>query len=153
MLFRSRDTNAPNITSVLNANATNLFIHFAEPVAAASALNLANYNLAGATVLGAELSADAHTVILHTTPLTFQNSYTLSVAGIVDRASAPNALVAVQVPFTAREFNANAVGNGSQAGVVNLVGSGANVTGGGNEIGGNADQFQFAWQSVTGNFD
>src|SRR6185295_9144032 len=84
-----RDTNAPIVASVLNANATNVLVTFSEPVAAASALNLAGYNLSGATLLGAELGAEGRTVILRTSPLAFQNNYTLSVSGVLDRASAP----------------------------------------------------------------
>jgi len=147
-----RDTNAPTVASVRNANATNVFVTFSEPVAPVSAQNLANYTLPGVTLLGAELSADGRTVILRTAPLAFHD-YTLSVSGVLDRASAPNALAAVQVAFAAKEFNAQSVGGGAQSGSVSLTGNGANVTGGGAEIGGNADQFQFAWQSVAGNFD
>ena len=42
-----RDTNAPTVASVLNANATNVFVTFSEPVTAVSAMNLANYALPG----------------------------------------------------------------------------------------------------------
>jgi regulation of enolase protein 1 (concanavalin A-like superfamily) len=148
-----RDTNAPTVVSVVNANATNVFVTFSEPVTAASALNLVNYSLPGVTLLGAELSAEGQLVILRTSPLTFQNGYTLTVSGIPDRASAPNGIAPVQVPFTAKEFNAQGIGGGSQAGTVVAFSGGANVAGGGSKIGDNTDQFQFAWQSVAGNFD
>ena len=148
-----RDINAPTVVGALNANATNIFVTFSEPVAAASAQNLANYNLPGATLLGAALSADGRTVILRTSPLVFSNNYALVIGDILDRASTPNAIVGTHVVFTAREFTAQSVGAGPQTGSINLIGGGSNVTGGGSGIGGNADQFQFAWQSVAGNFD
>jgi hypothetical protein len=148
-----RDTNAPTLVSVLNANSTNVFVTFSEPVSAVSALNLSRYSLSGGGLLGAELSDDGETVILRTTPLVFQAGYVLSVSGVVDRAGAPNTLVATQFQFTARQFNPQNIGAGTQPGTVNLVSGGANVTAGGSEIGGNSDQFQFAWQSVTANFD
>jgi len=148
-----RDTNAPTVAGVLAANATNVFVTFSERVAAASAMNLANYSLPGVTLLGADLAADERTVILRTSPLTFGNSYTLSASGVLDRASAPNALAPTLVPFDASAFNAERVGGGSQTGAVFPAGNdGATMTGGG-AIGGNKDQFQFAWQSIAGDFD
>lgn len=147
-----RDTNPPTVVSVLNANATNVFVTFSEPVASSSALNLANYALPGVTLLGVEQSADGKTVILRTSSLALQN-YTLSISGILDRASVPNALAPVQVPLSAREFNPQAVGGGGlPAGIISPAFSGADVTSGG-DIGGTSDHFQFAWQSVAGNFD
>jgi len=148
-----RDTNAPTVAGVLAANATNVFVTFSERVAAASAMNLANYSLPGVILLGADLAADERTVILRTSPLTFGNSYTLSVSGVLDSASAPNALAPTLVPFDASAFNPQRVGGGSQTGAVFPAGNdGATMTGGG-AIGGNKDQFQFAWQSIAGDFD
>jgi regulation of enolase protein 1 (concanavalin A-like superfamily) len=147
------DTSAPTVTAVLNANATNVFVAFSEPIAAASALVSVSYALAGASVLEAEFGADAQTVILRTTPLTFQNAYALTLSNVLDRASTPNSLAPTQLVFTAREFNPQSVGGDAQPGSVTLVPGGVNVTGGGAAIGGMADQFQFAWQSVTGDFD
>ncbi|HKX62311.1 MAG TPA: lamin tail domain-containing protein, partial [Verrucomicrobiae bacterium] len=148
-----QDTNAPTVLSVSTANSTNVFVTFSEPVSTASALNLSRYQLPGATLLGAELTADGRVVILRTSPLNFSSSYTLSANGVLDRASTPNSLAAVSIPFTAREFNATAVGAPLPAGSISLVSNGADVTAGGQDIGGNIDGFQFAWQSAAGDFD
>lgn len=148
-----RDTNRPSVTGVFTANRTNVFVTYSEPVSAASVGPLQNHTLVGGAVLGVELSPDGQAVILRTTPLVFSNNYTLAIGDILDRASTPNAIVSTQVVFTAREFNAQQVGAGTQSGTITLIGGGASVTGGGSEIGGNGDQFQFAWQAVAGNFD
>ena len=148
-----RDTNRPSVTGVFTANATNVFVTYSEPVSAASVAPLQNHTLLGGTVLGVELIADGRTVILRTTPLVFSNSYTLTISDIRDRASTPNSIVGTQVVFTAREFNAQTVGGGSQTGSVFATGSGNATMVGGGTIGGKDDQFQFAWQSVAGDFD
>jgi len=148
-----RDTNRPSVAGVFTANTTNVFVTYSEPVSAASVAPLQNHTLLSGTVLGTELGTDGRTVILRTTPLVFSNNYTLAIGDVHDRASTPNSIVGTQVVFTAREFNAQAVGASAQVGAISPVAGGANVSGGGNEIGGNADQFQFAWQSIAGDFD
>jgi regulation of enolase protein 1 (concanavalin A-like superfamily) len=148
-----RDTNRPSVTGVFTANSTNIFVTYSEPVTAASVAPVQNHTLLGGTVLASELSADGRMVILRTTPLTFSTTYTLAIGDIRDRASTPNSILVTQVVFTAREFNAQPIGGGAQAGATTLVSGGADVTAGGSGVGGNTDQFQFAWQSVAGDFD
>ncbi|HEY0548041.1 MAG TPA: lamin tail domain-containing protein, partial [Verrucomicrobiae bacterium] len=148
------DTNAPTVTRVLMANRTNVFVIYSEPVAVASALLTQNYGLAGATVLGAEFGPDARTVILRTSPLPLAPTTTLAISNILDRGSVPNTLGGTQINFSSSfDFNLEPVGNGTQPGFFSSAESGANVTGGGADIGGRADQFAFAWQSVVGDFD
>ncbi|MCI0744925.1 MAG: lamin tail domain-containing protein [Verrucomicrobia subdivision 3 bacterium] len=146
-----RDTNAPGVTSVLNANQTAIFVTFSEPVAA-SALDSNHYSIPGASVTSAEFGNDGSTVILTTSPLAFQSSYTLRISNVLDRASAANVLVGTQVVFVTQEFNAQSVGI-TQPGSVVPAPAGVDVTSRGASIGGRADEFQFAWQSVAGDFD
>ena len=143
-----RDTNAPAVVQVLNANVNTLFVTFSEPVAA-SALDVGRYRLPGRTITDAQFGDDARTVIL-TIYLTvpFGTSHTLSISNILDRASAANVLVGTQVVFTAREFNSQTVGSTTSGAIVSVAG-GADVTG----WGAGEDEFQFGWQSVAGNFD
>ncbi len=148
-----RDTNAPTLVRVLNANSTNIFVTFSEPVATASALNLNRYQLPGVTILGAELDTDGRTVILRTSVLSDSSSYTLTLNGILDRASVPNALVSTQFSFTAREFNATPMGAPGSAGATLPEFHSANLTSGGIGLRDRSDQSQFAWQSVVGDFD
>jgi CotH kinase protein/Lamin Tail Domain/PA14 domain len=149
----SPDLTPPTVTAVFNGNRTNVLVTFSEAVVAPSAVNLQNYQLPGVTITGAELVAAATNVILTTSPLTPQTSYTLTVSNVLEASGGGHLLAPVQINFTAVEFQAQPVGGGAQAGSVIPVGSGANVTGGGADIGGAADQFQFAWQLITGNFD
>ena len=50
-------------------------------------------------------------------------------------------------------FTTAGIGNPSPAGAVTAVAGGYNVTGGGADIGGVADSFQFHYQSLVGDFD
>ena len=147
------DTNAPIATRVLNANRTNIFVTFSEPVTSTSALALANYQLSGAALLHAELGPELGTVILTTAPLTMGSSYTLSISNVLDRASMANLLAPTQLVFTAREFNPHGVGHPAQPGNILPFSGDATVTGGGSGIDAQADQFLFGWQAVSGNFD
>ncbi len=148
-----RDTNSPVVVQVVSANANTLFVTFSEPVAA-SALDLSHYTLPGRTVTAAQFGNDARTVIITINPaVPFETSQTLRISNVLDRASTANVLAGTQVVFTAREFNSQTVdgaapGGAVPGGIVPVAGGG-DVTGWGS----GEDQFQFGWQSVTGNFD
>jgi hypothetical protein len=94
-----RDTLPPALVSV-RAFAGSLHqvrLRFSEPLLASIATNLATYGLtpvggSGATLLGASLSADGHTVILQTTTQSDGQVHRVTVAGIADRAAQPNRL-------------------------------------------------------------
>src|SRR6185295_17349676 len=68
---------------------------FSEPVELATATVPGNYTLNnGATISAAALSEDNRTVILTTSPLSFQLTYTLTVNNVRDRATTPNTILA-----------------------------------------------------------
>ena len=148
-----RDTTAPVLTLVANGNRTNVLVSFSEPVEAASGLRAQNYVIPGAVVQDAAFGEDHATVILATSPLTWQTSYTVSVSGVRDLASQPNTLVTTQLVFVAREFNGRGLGSPDLAGSVTEVTGGADIRGGGGDIGGNTDEGEFGFQLVTGDFD
>src|SRR5438093_6722852 len=81
-----RDTNAPVVTLVANGNRTNVLVTFSEPVEPASGLWAQNYMIPGVVVQDAAFGDDHGTVILATSPLTLQTSYTISVSGVRDLA-------------------------------------------------------------------
>ncbi len=147
------DTNAPLVVSVVALSQTNLLVTFSESVAMASALDTANYALAGAAIQGAAFGTDARTVSLRTSPLVFQNNYTLLISGVQDSASQPNTMASARVGFTAREFNPQAIGPPAQPGSIAIVTGGVNVAGSGVDGGERSDQFQFGYQAQSGDFD
>ena len=57
------------------------------------------------------------------------------------------------VTFFAGPYTPQGIGSPAPAGTIVGSGNGYDIGGGGKSIGGTADQFQFAWQAVTGDFD
>lgn len=68
-----------------------LTLSFSEPVDPVSASNAANYAITdGVQVQSATLDALGGTVILQTTPFTFNHTYTVTINNLTDRAGQPN---------------------------------------------------------------
>ena len=150
------DTTRPSLTWVENRSAVALRVQFSESVAVASAETAAHYRLnGGATVSSAVLEPDGRNVRLTVSPLTFGQTYTLTVSGVTDRAATPNPIASNSArSFVAIEYTPTDVGSPVPAGGVVRLGVGQfDVTGGGSDIGGQRDQFQFAAEQRTGNFD
>src|ERR1051325_5389757 len=148
------DTNAPALLGAINLSTTNVLVSFSEPVEEASATNLAHYALSGGITLSAAVLNDPQTVILTTSPLLLGNNYTVTVNDIRDRATAPNVIAAnSQAAFTAIDFVPIDIGGPVPAGSTTSVPGGYDVAGGGGDIGGATDQFQFSYQLRSGNFD
>ena len=97
------DTTKPTINTVGNLGEPQVvFVVFSEPVEAATATNAANYAISGGiTVIRAVFGPDNRTVILTTTPMALNTTYTLTVNNVRDRASTPNAIL----PNTLRTFS------------------------------------------------
>jgi regulation of enolase protein 1 (concanavalin A-like superfamily) len=131
---------------------------FSERVTAASAANIANYLISGATggspVLSATPDASQTNVILNVNPLTEGASYTLTVNGISDLAATANGIAAnSQAMFVAVSYKPQDVGSPAVTGSTTPVTRGYDLTGSGADIGGTGDQFHFGHQQQTGNFD
>jgi Lamin Tail Domain/CotH kinase protein/Putative Ig domain len=90
------DTTRPALSAVGNLGEDQIvFVVFSEPVEPASATQATNYVISGGvTVWRAVFGTDARTIILTTTPLTPDLTYTLSVSGVRDRATTPNTILA-----------------------------------------------------------
>jgi hypothetical protein len=89
------DTTRPTISAVGNAGDLEVaFVAFSEPVEAASATNAANYAISGGVnVVRAVFGVDNRTIILTTTPMAANSTYTLTVNNVRDRATTPNTIL------------------------------------------------------------
>jgi hypothetical protein len=88
------DTEKPAIESVSAAGASSVRVVFSEKVEELSAENPANYSIDNSvSVSGAVLQADEKSVLLSTSALTEDLTYTLTVNNVMDRASSPNTIV------------------------------------------------------------
>jgi hypothetical protein len=89
------DTTRPTISTAGNAGDLEVaFVSFSEPVEEASATNTANYTLSGGVnVLRATFGVDSRTILLTTTPMAANTTYTLTVNNVRDRATTPNAIL------------------------------------------------------------
>ncbi len=149
------DTEPPRLANVRNEGRTRVLVVFDERVAAASALNPANYALdRGRNVTAAAFGADQQSVLLTVSPLTYGETYALTVNNVTDLAATPNAIAPnSRLSFTGNEFVPADIGSPALAGSTVSVPGGVDVTGGGRTIGGTSDQFHFGWQETIGDFD
>ena len=90
------DTTKPAIAAAGNVGDLQVvFVSFSEPVEAASATNAANYTMSGGVaVLRAGFGVDSKTVILTTTTMAPNSTYTVTVNNVRDRATIPNTILA-----------------------------------------------------------
>ncbi len=145
----------PTILRAVTLGRTNVLVEFSEPVfAPASGVGDAFQVTAGVRVLAAAEWTETKFLLLTTTPLTFGTTYTLRVSQVRDRSGAGNLILpSSPIEFQATELSPRDVGTPTLGGSVVQVAGGMDVTGGGTDIGGTADQFQFAWEERTGDFD
>ncbi len=149
------DTAAPTVARLFNIGTTNVQVVFSSPVEAAGATNLANYVFTnGLAITSATLAADHTTVTLITAPLVYGDRYALLINGISDLAAAPNTIAPNTLAgFQASPYAPQDIGSPPFSTSMEVVSNGVDVTAGGTDIGGTADQFGFSYQSRTGNFD
>lgn len=90
------DTTRPTIAAAGNAGDLQVaFVTFSEAVEAASATAASNYQISGGVAaLRAGFGVDARTVVLTTTPMSANATYTLTVNNVRDRATTPNTILA-----------------------------------------------------------
>jgi len=154
----SPDTSPPVLLGAANAGLDQVVVSFSEPVTAATATNRLNYSITNAggplAILSATLSANQTNVVLVTAVQVEGAVYTLRVSNIIDQCEGnrifPNPS---QATFTAVTYTPATIGNPQPAGGVAPVPGGLNITAGGRDIGGTNDQFQFSYQTRTGDFD
>src|SRR5205814_2088727 len=113
-----------------------------------------NYSLDSGDLVLAVKPVDAQNFLLITAPLIFGSNYTLTVNSVRDLAFAPNIIPTnSQAAFAAVEYLSTDIGGSTPPGSFSAVGNSVDVTGGGSDIGGTLDQFQFVYQSQSGDFD
>ena len=154
--------NADSVRPVLlGASASGLsaiLASFSERLSAASVTNIANYSVTGMagtlTILSAQLDGSQTNVTLSVSAMSAGATYTLTVSGVADQSAAANTVLAnSQAQFNALAIASADVGGPAVAGSSATVQGGFNLTGAGTDIGGTADQFQFTYQPVSGDFD
>ena len=154
--------NADSVKPVLlGASASGLsaiLASFSEQLSAASVTSIASYSVTGIagtlTILSAQLDLSQTNVILSVSPMSAGATYTLTLNNVADQSAAANAVLAnSQAQFTALAIASADIGGPAVAGSSTTVAGGFNLTGAGTDIGGTADQFQFTYQPVSGDFD
>ena len=158
MLSVTADTTAPTLASVFSVPFSTVSVTFSEPVRADTANVAASYTITGATgnltVSSAVLSPGGSNVTLTTSPQSLGAIYTLLVSNVRDLSSASNQIAANSLAaFTVLSFTSADIGAPSPAGQTAATSGGLNLTAGGTNIAGTSDQFTFAYQQVSGNFD
>lgn len=150
------DTTAPTLVDVQAVGFNQVKVIFSERVSAASATNLQNYILTSAngdsSISSATLNAAENTALLNVSALTEGLSYTLSISGIRDQSGSSNLIAPTQKTFAAITYTPLDIGT-SVAGRVTPAQNGYDVSGSGADIAGARDQFHFAYQQRTGDFD
>jgi len=148
------DTTPPRVTGAINQASSGVLVTFSEPVGVSSGSVAANYAIdRGVTVTAATVLGDGRSALLAVSPMTFGTTYTVTVSGVTDRANTPNPVpVGSKAVFVARELFSQDIG--ATGGSIERIDAASwNLTGAGSDIGGNSDQFQYAWEQRTGNFD
>jgi hypothetical protein len=146
------DANPPVLLSAI-ASPGNVTANFSKRITVATATNLSHYTIDHAVqVSSANLTSSSNGVLLSTTPLSTDLTYTLTVNGIQDpsgNAIAPNS----QVTFSLVPYVSTDVGGPGISGSASFSGGTYTLTGGGSDIGGASDQCLFSYQQLTGDFD
>ncbi len=149
------DVTPPTLVRLLNLGTSTLLLIFSEAVRVPAVAGTAFALDGGVTATGVVAGTTPDTLVVTVTPMTFGQQYNLQINGVTDRASTPNPILpGTSTRFRALEYSPESIGGTAVAGSIEGVGSGAfNLTGGGGQIGRTADQFQYAWEQRTGNFD
>ena len=147
------DALPPRIVSVVNTDTRAVLVIYSEPVFFGN--QITNYALNnGVGILSISNVANSQTFLLTTTPLLWRTSYTLTVNNVTDRSEARNRIpLNTQFTFTTMEFTPVDIGKPARTGSILPIDNGFRLTAGGTDIGGTDDQFQFAYQERSGNFD
>ena len=152
------DRTPPRLTGAQPVGLSQLQLTFSERIQPDPVSQVTHYQLQGPAgpvrVLSAALDGSQTNLLVSVEPLTDGASYTITVNGLTDQSAAANPLATdSQITFQASAYALSPVGNPGIPGTQVPVGNGYNVTAGGLQIGGSADQFQFSTQRRGGDFD
>ncbi len=158
LLSVTADNNPPALVRADSLFPGEVRVTFSEGVRANTATNTANYVITriGGTlaVTGARFGGSAAEIILTTAAQTLGQNYTITVNGVRDLAVAAN-LIATnsQTNFIATPFVSVDIGNPTPSGTLTPVVGGVDLTASGRGISATSDQFSFAYQNYTNDFD
>jgi hypothetical protein len=149
------DKTPPSVATVQNIGTNQIRLVFSEAVDPPTGTNAGAYSIDGAVIIqSAVLGMDNRTVLLNTSPLTINETYSLTVQGVTDLAVAKNPIApGTRLSFTVYEYTPENIGNPSNTGSIQVETNAFVLTGGGQGIGGAPDEFRFAYQTRTGDFD
>ncbi len=159
MLTVIADTNPPVLVGAQALGLSRVQVSFSERIKPATAANLANYSITGTgggvSISSAALDASQSNVVLNVAAMTDGASYTLTVNNLVDQSAAANVIAAnSHTNFTASVYAPLAIGGATPPGSLTSVAGGYDISGGGGaDVGGTNDQFQFNYVQRTGDFD
>ena len=158
ILTVSMDVAPPVLLGAANAGLDQVLVTFSEKVTAVSANDRFNYSITNGSggvlpILSATLASNQTNVTLLTTGQVEGVLYTLTVNDIMDQCSGNLVQPNSQATFMAVAYALAEIGSPSPPGSAHAVSGGYDVTGGGRDIGGTNDQFQFSYQQRSGDFD
>jgi hypothetical protein len=149
------DTTRPVLLGAQSLGLTQVVARFSERVKPSTATNAANYSLSGGIPISARaLDASQSNVVLTVGTMTDNAHYTLTVNNVADQSVAANTVTNNSpAQFYASIYANVSIGSPSLAGGQTPAGNGLNISGGGSDVGGTNDQYQFSYQQRTGDFD
>jgi hypothetical protein len=152
------DTNPPVLLRAQSISTNGVEVLFSEPVLESTATNLANYTLTGPSgpvaLTGAGLDSAGSMVTLPTPPLTVGEVYTLTVSNVRDRSPSANLITpGSQASFVATRYTLRDIGEPDSVATTSPAENGFALSAAGTGIGGTSDQFGFAYETLTGDFD
>ena len=152
------DTQPPVLLRAQSLSTYGVEVLFSEPVTEVTATSTANYTLAGpagpVAIRGATLDDTGRMATLTTPTLTQGELYTLAVSNVRDQSSSGNLIApGTQAAFVATRYILRDIGAPDSVATTAPATDGFALTAGGAGIGGADDQFSFASEWLTGDFD
>jgi hypothetical protein len=152
------DTNPPILLGAHCSGLNQVLAVFSKPITPGSASNISNYSINGTNgpvaILAASPDPSQSNIVLAVSGLLDGNTYTLAVNNLAAQTAAGTIIApGSQANFFASLFAPLAIGNPPPDGGLFAVAGGLGLSSAGADIGGTNDQFQFAYQQLTGDFD
>ncbi|HWN96270.1 MAG TPA: lamin tail domain-containing protein, partial [Methylomirabilota bacterium] len=157
VLTVSGDTVPPMISAVQSLGLEQVQLKFSLPMAFATTTNVGNYAITNSNgalaIASADLDSSQSNLVLTVSQMMEGANYTIVINNVTDGCSQNVIATDTTASFTASSYAGQDIGGSVPAGLTVPVAGGYDITGGGTDIGGTNDQFQFTWQQRTGNFD
>jgi hypothetical protein len=152
------DTNPPVLLGAQSLGLTQVEVSFSKRMAATTATNTTNFSISGPNgalaILSAALDSSQSNVVLSVATMTNQTLYVVTVNNLIDQTARGNVIAPnSQAGFMASPYQPASIGNPLPPGGQLVATNGLAITSAGAAIGGVSDQFQFGYQTVSGNFD